>query len=143
MSRMLIVITLVALLTFCVGVAVGTQISPAKPGGVWTEAPPAEITGPFTIRVRAYKTNPWDPEIAYVNFTMKTILTPPGPWDIPCHPSQPVRDDEYECPIDPLALNIPPGTVEFSFDVYDHGRLLGLVKGKNLAPNGTKKSARR
>lgn len=99
-----------------------------KPGGIWV-APASGQTmrGTIYFAAKAYPTNPGDPPINRVNFT---IGWKGGGWRVGCTAYPPAVQNLYTCPVVMALLNVPVGNIQVSFDVYDQA---GNV---NLAPNG-------
>ncbi len=109
-------------------------------GGVWGKAPDdgETITNPnLDITLYAYPA-PNSPKVWYVNVTgywPGAVSNDPNNqvgWPILCKLEKPVTENLYECKVNLENLNVPPGKVTISFDVYN------TVGGRNLAPNGTK-----
>lgn len=107
-----------------------TEAPPAGivPGGVWISPNDGDSTnGVIHFAAHAYPTNPGDPPIDHVNFTLRP---PSGSWQIGCTASGPSNGDVYSCDADLSQLGAPPGPIQVSFDVYD-------TQGNyNLSPNG-------
>jgi hypothetical protein len=105
------------------------------PGGMWV-SPTTDnnvyVAGTwYTIKARAYPTNPGDPAIDHVNFTLETG----GNWYILCSPTQPDTGtaDTYSCSTDFRQQGVyPDGSIQLSFDVY------ASDGGVNKAPNGVR-----
>ncbi len=121
-----------------------TPTNPTKPGGEWsTPMQNASVTNPFPMQVTAYPTNPGDPAIQYVNFT---VNYPPGSnnWKVACTvftQDVPNLANGYGCNVDMTQLysgqlsstcsaGAPPVHATVSFDVYDQ------AGNHNSAPNG-------
>lgn len=100
-----------------------------KPGGMWVEPSDGQTVhgiGIINFVAKAYPTNPGDPLINHVNFTVGWK----GGWRIACTIYPPTTDNLYACTISLSALKAPLGTIQISFDVYDQA---GHI---NFAPNG-------
>ena len=110
---------------------VKTLSTATQPGGVWVTHDDGKPKLSFDMRARAYPTNPGDPAIDYVNFT----ITINGNWVVACRASSPVSGDTYECKFSPSDMDhtAKPGEFQASFDVYNKAGI------KNLAPNGPQK----
>jgi len=100
-----------------------------KPGGVWISPQDEEkVEDRITFVAFAYPTNPDDPPIVHVNFTIGWH----GYWQIAStvYPSE--EGPVFTSDVDLCRLHILPGKLQISFDVYDQ-------KGnRNLAPNGVR-----
>jgi len=122
-----------------------TVVSPALivPGGLWVSpADGSTTTGQVQFEAEAYPTNPGDPAIAYVNFTMGWPVNNPT-WTTACTANSPIGQAPdghalYGCTVDlsTLTPGPPPGPVLISFDVYDSQYVQGQPGHGNLAPNG-------
>jgi transcriptional regulator with XRE-family HTH domain len=119
---------LVALAAFLTRAFVG---QPVLPGGVWVAPQHNEtIAGPMHFAARAYARRTASP-VAFVEFTVSWSGRP-GPWMVACHLAAPVHTDLYECDFDPVAVGVPPGPINISFDVYDENG------GVRHAPHGVR-----
>ena len=101
-----------------------------KPGGVWVSPTGSTIGDMMHFAAYAYPTNPGDPAIDHVNFTMYWPGVDPRTWKIACTIYVPVGEDLYVCDVNLRHLGAVPGQIVISFDVYDRQ---GHV---NFAPNG-------
>ncbi|MGI8550276.1 MAG: hypothetical protein ACR2PL_05665 [Dehalococcoidia bacterium] len=102
------------------------------PGGLWLSPENGLATGgPVHLAARAYPTNPGDPPIAFVSFTVSWEGRP-GPWIIACKSPTPTQNDIYGCDWDPASVAAPPGPLHLSFDVYDGAKKAHV----NFAPHG-------
>ncbi len=102
----------------------------AIPGGTWISPSNNFIpTGVIHLAAHAYPTNPGDPPIDHVNFTVWWAAIGQNPWYIACRVSSPTpgTTDVYECDWENVNNESP---IMVSFDVYD------TAGNKNLAPNG-------
>jgi len=123
-------------------VTVGSP-APIIPGGLWVSpANGSTTTGPVQFEAEAYHTNPGDPAIAYVNFTMRWPTIYPA-WVIACTANSPIGQAPdghalYGCTVDlsTVTPGPPPGPVSISFDVYDSQYVRGQPGHYNPAPNG-------
>ncbi len=99
------------------------------PGGMWLTPDDGQTVGTMLhFAAHAFPTNPTDPPIEYVKFTIRSG----GHWSVACIATPPKNSDIFSCTADLLQLRTIPGNIEISFDVYDH-------KGNyHLAPNGTR-----
>ena len=103
--------------------------STVLPGGMWTDPSPTDgqtVSDVIHFAAHAYPTNPGDPAIAKVNFTVNSQ----GSWQIACTASPPATSDVFTCDANLKNLGVPYGQIQVSFDVYDQA---GNV---NYAPNG-------
>jgi len=99
-----------------------------KPGGLWVyPANRQTMHGIIDFAAKAYPTNPGDPPINHVNFT---IGWKDGGWRVGCMAYPPAVQNLYTCPVIMAQLNVPVGNIQISFDVYDQA---GNI---NFAPNG-------
>lgn len=100
-----------------------------EPGGIWVYPENGQTTvhGIIYFAARAYPTNPGDPPINHVNFT---IGWKGGGWRVGCTAYPPAVQNLYTCPVIMAQLNVPVGNIQISFDVYDQA---GNVQ---FAPNG-------
>ncbi len=99
-----------------------------EPGGLWSyPANGQTVHGIIYFAAKAYPTNPGDPPINHVNFT---IGWKGGGWRVGCTAYPPAIQNLYTCPVIMALLNVPTGNIKISFDVYDQA---GNV---NFAPNG-------
>jgi transcriptional regulator with XRE-family HTH domain len=99
-----------------------------EPGGLWVSPKQGQVVGStFIFAARAYPTNPGDPPIEYVTFT---VNWEGGAWETACIARPPAIETVYSCQANLANLGIPPGILKISFDVYDQ---MGNV---NKAPNG-------
>lgn len=113
---------------------------PSKPGGMWiAPATSQQVTvSRLGFAARAYSSNPGDPPIDHVNFTLWWPDYGPrgGPWLVGCTARQPSwldgYTDDYRCTVDLETLGVPAGTIMVSFDVYDQ------AGNYHLAPHGTR-----
>ena len=107
-----------------------TPTSTIKPGGLWISPPSPNngdtVTDVIHFAAHAYPTNPGDPAIAKVNFTVSSQ----GSWKVACTASPPATGDVFSCDANLKDLGVSYGQIQVSFDVYDQA---GNV---NLAPNG-------
>ena len=102
-----------------------------KPGGLWVSPTNGQIVRSIiNFAAKAYPTNPGDPPINHVNFTMNWKG---GGWRIACTTYPPVIEDLFTCTANLTTFSAPPGTIQISFDVYDQG---GHI---DFAPNGVHK----
>jgi hypothetical protein len=101
------------------------------PGGVWLTPIVGQILhSRVHFEAHAYPTHQGEPQIDHVNFTVES---PPDYWQIACVAASPQRRDVFACNADFPNLEVIPGSVTVSFDVYDK------AGNKNLAPNGLHK----
>ena len=127
---MLVLRVLPSTLSFVPSQIVSTSSS-IKPGGLWVSPMNGQIVHTIiNFAAKAYPTNPGDPPINHVNFT---IDLKGGGWRIACAAYPPVTDDLFTCTVNLATFDAPPGTIQISFDVYDQG---GHI---NFAPNGPHK----
>ncbi len=100
-----------------------------KPGGLWVNPANGQIDHSIIhFAAKAYPTNPGDPAINHVNFTVG--WNGGGAWKVACIAYPPVTEDMFACDATPSRLGVPYGRIKVSFDVYDE-------KGNvNFAPNG-------
>ncbi len=105
------------------------------PGGTWISPQNgATIGDTFELAAFAYPTQPGDPAIQYVNFTVGWS----GYWQIAhtVHPKAGPLPRLFKCSVmlnDLFSeLPAPSSTIQVSFDVYDE------QGNKNLAPHGTR-----
>jgi hypothetical protein len=104
-----------------------TPTSTIKPGGLWISPNNGDtVTDPVSFAAHAYPTNPGDPPIDHVNFTVNAQ----GTWMIACTVTTPISGDMYTCTVNLQQLGVAYGQVQVSFDVYDS------AGHNNLAPNG-------
>ena len=97
------------------------------PGGMWLSPfDRATIRDTLDFVARAYPTNPGDPAIDHVNFTIEWQ----GNWRIACDVQAPLPDSTFRCSVNLNMLGAPPGMLRISFDVYDR------MGNYNKAPNG-------
>ena len=102
--------------------------SEVKPGGLWVLPINGQrVGGTLSFAAKAYPTNPGDPQINHVNFTLNWQN---GGWRIGCVAYLPTSDTIYTCTVILTSLHAPPGILRISFDVYDQ---MGNI---NFAPNG-------
>lgn len=98
------------------------------PGGEWISPKNgSRVSRTIHFAALAYPTNPGDPKIAYVNFTVSWAGRP-GPWVIACKVVRPRRGNQYGCVWRPK--HVPAGRLNISFDVYD------VAGNHNNSPNG-------
>src|SRR5207247_10028442 len=98
-------------------------------GGLWTDPSPKNgdtVTDVIHFAAHAYPTNPGDPSIDHVNFTVGSQ----GTWKVACTASPPATGDVFSCDANLKDVGISYGQIQVSFDVYDQA---GHV---NYAPNG-------
>jgi hypothetical protein len=103
--------------------------STVLPGGIWTDPSPTDgqvVSDVIHFAAHAYPTNPGDPAIDHVNFTVGSQ----GSWKVACTASPPATGDVFSCDANLKDLGVSYGQIQVSFDVYDQA---GNV---NLAPNG-------
>lgn len=105
-----------------------TVQSDVKPGGLWV-APLNKQTvhGIIYFAAKAYPTNPGDPAINHVNFTIGWTN---GGWRTGCTAYPPVVENLYTCTAVLTLFPAPLGNLRISFDVYDQ------LGNSNFAPNG-------
>ncbi|MGI8553530.1 MAG: hypothetical protein ACR2PL_22505 [Dehalococcoidia bacterium] len=104
------------------------------PGGLWVGPESGlSVSGPLRFAARAYPTNPGDPGIAFVNFTVSWEGRS-GPWLIACKVTKPVQADVYQCNWNPVTAGVPVGPLRVSFDVYNRAKRANV----QFAPNGTR-----
>jgi transcriptional regulator with XRE-family HTH domain len=115
-------------------VIVGSRIYSAahiKPGGSWISPGNGQTVGSIVhLSAYAYPTDPGDPEIDHVNFTLWWQGVDPRRWVIACSPHIHTASNVYICDINLSQLGASAGQIRISFDVYDRD---GHV---NFAPNG-------
>ncbi len=106
-----------------------TAVRHIKPGGLWVNPANGQVVrGVIHFAAKAYPTNPGDPAINHVNFTVG--WNGGGAWKVACIAYPPVIKDMFACDATPSLLGAPYGQIKVSFDVYDGN---GNV---NFAPNG-------
>jgi len=104
-----------------------TPTSTIKPGGMWISPNNGDtVRDPVYFAAHAYPTNPGDPPIDHVNFTVNAQ----GNWVVACMVTVPTSGDMYSCTVNLQQLGVAYGQIQVSFDVYDQA---GNV---NFAPNG-------
>lgn len=97
------------------------------PGGLWISPMKGQtINNIIHFAAHAYPTNPGDPPIDHVNFTIGWR----GSWRIACTAYPTIIDDTFMCIASLRQLGAPGGPIQVSFDVYDK---MGNV---NRAPHG-------
>lgn len=98
-----------------------------KPGGLWVNPANGQIVhGIMHFAAQAYSTNPGDPVVNHVNFTVSWG----GRWQVACIAYPPANGNIFACDANLSRLDAPVGQIKVSFDVYDQ-------KGNvNFAPNG-------
>jgi len=97
------------------------------PGGRWISPMKGQtINDIIHFAAHAYPTNPGDPPIDHVNFTIGWN----GNWRIACIAYPTFNDDTFMCIASLRQLGAPGGPIQVSFDVYDK---MGNV---NKAPQG-------
>ena len=102
-----------------------------RPGGSWISPMNGQmIHDVIHFAAFAYPTNPGDPTIDHVNFTVWWQGVDPRTWIIACAPHIPATKDIYKCDVSLARLHAPAGQIKISFDVYDQNG------DSNLAPNG-------
>lgn len=98
-----------------------------KPGGVWIKPKNGEnVKDILRFAAYAYPTHPSDPAINHVNFTLGWN----GYWQVACVAHPPASGTLYSGEVDLRQLDLPPGELRVSFDVYDQ------LNNVNLAPQG-------
>lgn len=115
-------------------VSVGIRIYSAahiKPGGSWISPGNGQTVESIVhLSAYAYPTNPGDPEIDHVNFTLWWQGVDPRTWVVACSPHIHTASNVFMCDINLSQLGVRAGQIRISFDVYDRE---GHV---NFAPNG-------
>lgn len=74
----------------------------------------------------AYRTEPEDPAIDHVNFTVNWQ----NYWEIACVAYPPASGNTFTCDANLRQLGVSPGQIRVSFDVYD------VAGNYNKSPNG-------
>jgi transcriptional regulator with XRE-family HTH domain len=111
------------------GFSNNSSVAHVEPGGLWVYPANGQTTvhGVIYFAAKAYPTNPGDPSVNHVNFT---IGWKGGGWRVGCTAYPPTVQNLYTCPVIMAQLNVPAGNIQISFDVYDQ------VGNVNFAPNG-------
>jgi transcriptional regulator with XRE-family HTH domain len=101
------------------------------PGGSWISPVNGQtVSNVIHFAAYAYPTNPDDPAIDHVNFTIWWQVVDPRKWVIACIIRTPSAKDVYSCDVNLAKLGAAAGQIKISFDVYDRNG------NSNLAPNG-------
>lgn len=101
------------------------------PGGSWISPMDRQtVSDVVHFAAYAYPTNPGDPTIDHVNFTMWWQGVDPRKWIIACAVRTPSAKDVFSCDVNLAKLHAVAGLIKISFDVYDRNG------NSNLAPNG-------
>ncbi len=102
-----------------------------KPGGSWISPMNGQmVSGVIHFAAYAYPTNPGDPAIDHVNFTMWWQGVDPRRWVIACTIHAHSSKDVFSCDVNLAQLGAVAGPIRISFDVYDRNG------NYNKAPNG-------
>ncbi len=87
-----------------------------RPGGIWVSPDSGQTVGDIIqFTAHAYRTEPEDPAIDHVNFTVNWQ----NYWKIACVAYPPATGDIFTCNADLRQLGVTPGQIRVSFDVYD------------------------
>lgn len=130
LCAILLILLVVAAIGLLIYITNSTHPTVIKPGGIWSSPSGNTVGDVISFAAYAYPTNPGDPAIDHVNFTIYWQGVDPHKWIIACVAHIPVRNDIYACSVNLRQLGVPPGKIKISFDVYDR------QGNKNLAPNG-------